>query len=70
MSYIGLSGYNSAHWPPGLSKLSISTQFRPRRPASKTVNNPTGPAPITMISFFFHYLTFIPGLAPSSGDIK
>ena len=45
MSYIGLSGYNSAHCPPILSKLSTTSHERPSIPSSNTANNPTGPAP-------------------------
>ena len=50
MSYIGFFGYISEHCPPGAGSESIRWHFNLSKPASKTVNKPTGPAPIIIMS--------------------
>ena len=50
ISNIGFLGYNSESCPPGCGKPSMMWHFNFKSPASNTVNNPVGPAPMMRIS--------------------
>src|SRR5215475_13296076 len=65
---MGLSGYNSTHWPPRRGMLSTTWARRSSKPSSNTWNRPTGPAPTitTSVEIVFTYSRRLSEQAPQA----